>query len=154
MTPEDHIFAVMRNTGGEADMCSENCRTFYVENYLFESFNNVPHKVQRRSKQNQCEAIQKQHAAQHRTVRLLNSDPLTERALSRAGSILNTMERIINKPNPMHLRRTKYERPIVSTPSPEEFFAQHKKCYKKEAKAMLEGKHWEGKNKCVTLIGD
>lgn len=27
-------------------------------------------------------------------------------------------------------------------------------CYLKEAKAMLGGKHWEGKNRCVKLEGD
>jgi endogenous inhibitor of DNA gyrase (YacG/DUF329 family) len=27
-------------------------------------------------------------------------------------------------------------------------------CYIKEAKAMMEGKHWEGKNLCVKLLGD
>jgi hypothetical protein len=27
-------------------------------------------------------------------------------------------------------------------------------CYLKEARAMLEGKHWQGKNKCVKLPGD
>ena len=27
-------------------------------------------------------------------------------------------------------------------------------CYRKEARAILEGKHWEGKNRCVKLPGD
>ena len=27
-------------------------------------------------------------------------------------------------------------------------------CYLKEARAILHGKHWEGKNKCVKLKGD
>jgi len=30
----------------------------------------------------------------------------------------------------------------------------HAKCYLKEAKAMLAGKHWEGKNRCQRLEGD
>jgi hypothetical protein len=34
------------------------------------------------------------------------------------------------------------------------FYEQHKKCYRKEARAMLEGKHWQGKNRCVKLPGD
>jgi hypothetical protein len=27
-------------------------------------------------------------------------------------------------------------------------------CYLREAKAILEGKHWQGKNRCVKLPGD
>jgi hypothetical protein len=27
-------------------------------------------------------------------------------------------------------------------------------CYMKEARAILEGKHWQGKNRCVKLVGD
>lgn len=27
-------------------------------------------------------------------------------------------------------------------------------CYLKEARAMLQGKHWQGKNKCTKLVGD
>lgn len=27
-------------------------------------------------------------------------------------------------------------------------------CYVKEARAIIEGKHWQGKNKCVQLLGD
>jgi hypothetical protein len=38
--------------------------------------------------------------------------------------------------------------------APETFWAEHKKCYLKEARAILEGKHWEGKNRCVKLKGD
>jgi len=33
-------------------------------------------------------------------------------------------------------------------------FMQHEECYLKEAKAMIRGKHWEGKNRCVKLEGD
>lgn len=33
-------------------------------------------------------------------------------------------------------------------------FNAHRKCYLKEAHAILEGKHWRGKNRCVTLLGD
>lgn len=29
-----------------------------------------------------------------------------------------------------------------------------KSCYLKEARAMLQGKHWQGKNRCVKLPGD
>lgn len=34
------------------------------------------------------------------------------------------------------------------------FYREHERCYLKEARAMLENKHWENKNKCVKLIGD
>jgi len=33
-------------------------------------------------------------------------------------------------------------------------YLDHPACYLQEAKAMLEGKHWQGKNKCVKLPGD
>jgi len=50
--------------------------------------------------------------------------------------------------------RTKYLRPHVVVPDPKRFFEEHKKCYQKEARTILEGKHWEGKNRCVKLSGD
>ena len=32
--------------------------------------------------------------------------------------------------------------------------AEFESCYHKEARAILEGKHWQGKNRCVKLPGD
>lgn len=34
------------------------------------------------------------------------------------------------------------------------WFTDIERCYQREARAMLEGKHWEGKNRCVKLEGD
>lgn len=39
----------------------------------------------------------------------------------------------------------------------EKFYAispKKRSCYVKEARAMLEGKNWRGKNRCVKLLGD
>ncbi len=41
---------------------------------------------------------------------------------------------------------------LVSKPG--SFLEEHEECYLKEAKAMLENKNWQGKNRCVKLIGD
>lgn len=61
----------------------------------------------------------------------------------------------------LDLRKTivcKHRTKIVHTPPPAPdpglFFDLYRECYLKEAKAMLEGKHWEGKNKCIKLKGD
>lgn len=37
---------------------------------------------------------------------------------------------------------------------PQAFFKAHKNCYIKEAQAMVDGKNWRNKNKCVKLPGD
>lgn len=47
-----------------------------------------------------------------------------------------------------------YELPKTPIAPNGAFFEEHKDCYLKEARAMIEGKHWEGKNRCVKLPGD
>lgn len=43
----------------------------------------------------------------------------------------------------------------LQTPSePGRFYELYRDCYLREAKAMIQGKHWEGKNRCVKLPGD
>jgi hypothetical protein len=49
---------------------------------------------------------------------------------------------------------TRYHKPVTPTTEPGSFFQLYKECYRKEARAMLVGKHWQGKNRCVTLPGD
>jgi hypothetical protein len=34
------------------------------------------------------------------------------------------------------------------------FLKANRRCYNAEARAIVEGKHWEGKNKCIKLLGD
>lgn len=62
-----------------------------------------------------------------------------------------------------HSPKRSYKRKAVNrrpTPTPApipengSFYKEHSKCYLKEARAMIRGKHWEGKNRCVKLPCD
>lgn len=50
--------------------------------------------------------------------------------------------------------RSPEELEILRLADPVLHFEAHKKCYRKEAVAILEGKDWQGKNRCVKLEGD
>jgi len=53
--------------------------------------------------------------------------------------------------------RKRREIEVIDSPPiapPGAFYELYTDCYLREAKAMIEGKHWEGKNRCVKLPGD
>jgi|GEM_PF-2125269 len=62
--------------------------------------------------------------------------------------------RILTKQFNNRRHRPKYHKPAVPRSSPGDYLLQHPDCYLEEARAMLMGKHWEGKNRCVKLPGD
>ena len=55
---------------------------------------------------------------------------------------------------PRRKHRRTYKALSVSSAPVGSFFEAHSDCYLAEAKAIIQGKHWEGKNKCVKLPGD
>ena len=58
-----------------------------------------------------------------------------------------------NRPRSKRKIKRIYKQKICCAPVGQ-FLKDHKDCYLIEAKAILENKHWKGKNKCVKLIGD
>jgi len=50
--------------------------------------------------------------------------------------------------------RNIYLKKTLNVAPPGKFFADHKDCYLKEARAILANKHWKDKNRCVKLVGD
>jgi hypothetical protein len=76
-------------------------------------------------------------------------------SLRTAWAFWDTTERCLERfhyISPALLRKTISDPPTEAVPGA--FLIKHPDCYLKEARAIIRGKHWEGKNRCVKLPGD
>lgn len=108
-----------------------------------------------REEAEEAQRMERWHARQLQRKQLVDAGLLYD-PLPHSFCLMLANRRLLspNKVRGFRTNRRLVKRRVPRTEDPVEFFEKHADCYLAEAKAILEGKHWEGKNKCVKLADD